>query len=81
MANTRTPLSDDLQQKIEEIALEQNREPAEVLDEAVRRYIGIRTLEKLAERNEQRARAMGIREEDVPRLVDEVRRENQSRGR
>jgi hypothetical protein len=29
----------------------------------------------------QRARDKGIREEDVPRLVEEVRRENAERGR
>ena len=63
------------------MALEQNRPAFEILDEAVRRYIGVKTLERLAEKNEQRARAKGLREEDVPRLADQVRRENQARGR
>jgi predicted transcriptional regulator len=81
MAETKTPLSEDLQKKIAEIAREQNRKPAEVLDEAVRRYVGVQRLEKLARKGEQRARALGIREEDVPRLVEEVRRENRDRER
>ena len=46
MPETKTPLSDELQGQIEEIAREQNREPAEVLDEAVRRYVGVQRLEK-----------------------------------
>jgi predicted transcriptional regulator len=81
MAHIQTPLSEDLQQKIEEIAREQNREPAEVLDEAVRRYVGVQALERLAQNGEKYARARGIKEEDVPRLVKEVRRENRERGR
>jgi predicted transcriptional regulator len=79
MTGTPSTLSDDLQQKIDEIAREQNRKPSEVLEEAVRRYIGVRKLEQLAEKGERRARALGIREEDVPRLVEEVRREDRGR--
>lgn len=32
-------------------------------------------------RNEQRAREMGLTEEDVPRLVEEYRREKRERSR
>ena len=81
MPETKSPLSDELQQQIETIAREQKREPAEVLEEAVRRYVGVQRLEKLAQKGGERARKLGIREEDVPRLVDEVRRENKERGR
>ena len=81
MTPTKTPLSDELQQQIEQIAQEQNREPAEVLEDAVRKYIWVRRLERLAEKGEARARGLGIREEDVPRLVKEVRQENRDRGR
>jgi hypothetical protein len=48
---------------------------------AVRRYLAVRRLEQFAEKGEERARARGIREEDVPSLVEEVRRENRERGR
>jgi len=76
-----TILSDDLRQRVEDFAREQNREPAEVLEEAVRRYAGAYRLERFAEKAGTHARALGIKEEDVPRLVDEVRRENEARGR
>jgi predicted transcriptional regulator len=81
MPETKSLLSDELQKQIEQLAREQNRDPTEVLEEAVRRYVGMQRHEKLAQKSEERARALGIREEDVPRLIDEVRRENRDRGR
>jgi predicted transcriptional regulator len=81
MTETKTQLSDELQQRVNEIAREQNRQPAEILEEAVRRYFAVRRLERLAQKGEERARALGIREEDVPGLVEEVRRENRVRVR
>jgi hypothetical protein len=77
---SKTLISDELQKPIEGIAREQNREPGEVLEEAVRAHAGVRRLERLAGKGEARARALGIREEDVQRLVDEVRRENRERA-
>jgi hypothetical protein len=32
----------------------------------VRRYVGVQRLERLAQKGEERARKLGIREEDVP---------------
>ena len=81
MTDAKEVLSEELLQQIEECARTQNRKPSEVLEEAVRRYMAVRRLERLAERGEERARARGIREEDVPSVVDEVRRENKVRGR
>jgi predicted transcriptional regulator len=81
MTVVKTPLSDELQAQIEQLAREQNRELVDVLEDAVRRYIASKRFERLAEKGEERARALGIREEDVPRLVEEVRRENRERGR
>ena len=77
----KTTLSDESQQQIEQLAREQQREPGEVLEEAVRRYAVACRLERFADKMGQRARDKGIREEDVPRLVEEVRRENAERGR
>jgi predicted transcriptional regulator len=74
-------LSDDLLRQIEETARAQNRKPSEVLEEAVKQYLDKESWVKFVERNEARAKAMGIAENDVPRLVEEVRRENQERGR
>jgi len=81
MTDDKQLLSDELLQQIEDCAREQNRKPSEVLEEAVRRYMALRRLERLAERGEERARARGIREEDVPSLVQEVRQEKIVRGR
>jgi predicted transcriptional regulator len=79
MPETKSPLSEELQRQVEELAREQHRQPSEVLEDAVRRYVGVKTLERLAKKGEARARALGIKEEDVPRLVEEVRRENRGR--
>ena len=74
-------LSDDLLRQLEETARAQNRTPSEVLEEAVREYLDKQSWVEFVERNERRARDMGISESDVPRLVSEVRRENEKRGR
>lgn len=81
MAATNIPLVEELQQQIERVAREQNREPAEVLEDAVRRYLGNQKLERFAEKAGQVARRKRIREQDIPRLVQEVRRENETRER
>ncbi|HXJ95880.1 MAG TPA: hypothetical protein VMT20_23825 [Terriglobia bacterium] len=81
MRDTKELLSDGLLRKVEETAQAQNRKPADVVEEAVGRYLAGQRLEDLGARLERRARAKGIREKDVPRLVDEVRRENEARGR
>ena len=82
MATEPKPLiSDDLMHQVEQTAREQNREPAEVVEEAVGRYLASQRLASFADKMERRVREKGIREEDVPRLVEEVRRENEARGR
>jgi predicted transcriptional regulator len=73
--------SDDLRRQLEETARAQNGTPSEVLEEAVREYLDKQSWVEFVERNERRARDMGISESDVPRLVSEVRRENEKRGR
>jgi len=81
MTNGRSLLSQDLFLQVAETAREQSREPAEIVEEAVGRYLASQRLMRFSERAERKARAKGIAEEDVPRLVDEVRRENESRER
>jgi predicted transcriptional regulator len=79
MTDAKQLLSDDLVRQIEETARAQNRRPAEVLEEAVRQYLEKQSWVEFVKRNEERARQMGITENDVPRLVEEVRRENRGR--
>ena len=49
MQQTTTLLSDELRKQIEELALHQHREPAEVLEDAVRRYAANYGLDRLSE--------------------------------
>lgn len=81
MTNANSLLSDDVRRRVEDLARQQKREPAEVLEEAVRRYAATCRLERFADRMEKSARARGINEEDVPSLIEQVRRENQLRDR
>ena len=76
MTDSRGWLSDELLLQVEETARAQNRQPAEVVADAVRSYLEGQSWKRFAEENERRARARGISEGDVDRLISEVRREN-----
>jgi predicted transcriptional regulator len=80
MTTPKTLLSDESRQQIEQLAREQHREPSEVLEEAVRRYAAECRLDRLQGKLGARAKKLGIRENDVPELVQQVREENK-RGR
>jgi hypothetical protein len=80
MANGKELLSDDMLHKVEDLAREQHREPAEVLEDAVNRYAAECRLDRLQSKLGARAKKLGIRESDVPDLVHQVREENH-RGR
>ncbi len=71
----RPLLSDDLLQQVEEIARAQNRNSEDVVSEAVRKYLGEQSWIRFVEKNEARARTMGIGEEDVDRLISELHSE------
>ena len=81
MTGVKTPLSDELQEQIERVARDQNRQPVEVLEDAVCKYLDDRKWQSLVARSEQCAKDKGLTEADVPRLTEEVRRENRSRER
>ncbi|HWF10067.1 MAG TPA: hypothetical protein VG297_16480 [Bryobacteraceae bacterium] len=74
-------LSDELLREVQETARAQNKQPAEVVTEAVSKYVKDRKWARFVERNEQRARELGITEQDIPRLIAETRLENKQRGR
>ncbi len=78
MTDANELLSPELIRKIEEAARTENRNAAEVVRDAVKQYLDQSWVEFVA-RNERRAKDMGLMEEDVPRLVEEYRRENRSR--
>jgi predicted transcriptional regulator len=81
LANGKALLWDELLHKVEETARAQNRQPEEVVAEAVNKYLEDQGWARFVERNEARAQRKGIREEDVDRLIAEVRRENAQNGR
>lgn len=57
MTDARDILSQSLIDRIEVCAREQGRKPAEILEEAIGRYMASRRLARLAERGEALARA------------------------
>ena len=69
-------LSDELRQRVENLARQENREASEILEEAVNRYAAGCMLSRLQDRLSGKATGLGIRESDVPELVRQVRREN-----
>ena len=74
-------ISNEMLEKLEQTAREQQREPIEVVEEALGRYFASQRLAKLGEKLNRNAVSKGIREEDVPDLVQQVRRENATRDR
>jgi predicted transcriptional regulator len=81
MTDGKKLLSDELLHQVEEAARAQNRKPAELLQEAVQKYLEELSWQAFVGKAEERNRAKGVSEMDVPRLIDEVRRENRDRGR
>jgi metal-responsive CopG/Arc/MetJ family transcriptional regulator len=69
-------LPNGLQTEIEKVARAQARTVNEVLAEAVDRYIREKQWQSLKSYGRQKARARGIKERDVLRLIAESRREH-----
>jgi hypothetical protein len=51
----------------------------ELTNEAAKRYLALRRLDKLQRYGEKRAEELGITEEDIPRLIGETRGQNRGR--
>jgi predicted transcriptional regulator len=81
MSDATEFLTDELVQQVKALAVAQNRKPVEVLQEAVAQYAQKQSWREFVNRNEKRAAALGLTEDDVPRLVQEVRREKREHGR
>ena len=77
MADTKVLLSEELLREVREAAAAEQRSVDEVLTDAVRRYLTERKWQSLVESGSRRARDMGLTEDDVPRLVEEARRDRQ----
>lgn len=65
--------------ELQAAANEEHRTREELLREAVERYLRDRRWQGLLAYGEQQARSLDLSEEDVPRLIEEYRRERKSR--
>lgn len=61
-------------------AEEEHRAPGEVVRKALERYMEDREWNKVFAYGESRAKALGLTEEDVPRLIAEYRQEKRQGG-
>jgi len=61
--------------EIREAASEERRTTEELVQEAVERYLKDRRWQRLLTYGEERARSLGLTEADVPRLIEEYRKE------
>jgi predicted transcriptional regulator len=66
--------------EIQAAADEEKRSAEDVLREAIERYLRNRRWQRTFAYGEERARALGLSEEDIPRLIAESRQE-QRQGR
>ena len=81
MAAGNILLPEPLFAEIRSAAEAQHRTPDELAANAIRQYLKERNWVQFVERNERRARDMGITEGDVDRLIAEYRSENRQHGR
>jgi len=61
--------------EIQAAADEEKRPAEEMLREAIERYLRNRRWQRIFVYGEERARALGLSEEDIPRLIAEFRQE------
>jgi metal-responsive CopG/Arc/MetJ family transcriptional regulator len=73
-------IPESLLAEVEKAAHAENRSAEDVVKNAIERYLEERGWQKFVENNEGRARATGIGEGDVERLISEARRENEQRS-
>jgi prevent-host-death family protein len=59
----------------EKVAKEENRTRSQLIREALRRYVAERELRRLQRYGMEKAKELGLKEEDVQRLIDEYRAE------
>lgn len=63
--------------EVEKVARAQERTVSQVLADAVDRYVKDETWRRLRAYGEEKARASGLMEDDVPRLIEESRKEHE----
>jgi metal-responsive CopG/Arc/MetJ family transcriptional regulator len=81
MAAGNISLPEPLMTEIQSAADAQHRTADDLAADAVRQYLEKQSWVQFVEQNERRAKELGITEDDIPRLIAEVRRENKERQR
>jgi len=81
MAAGNISLPEPLLAEIQSAAEAQHRTADELAADAIRQYLKEQSWVQFVERNESRAKEMGITEGDVDRLITEYRAENQQHWR
>jgi metal-responsive CopG/Arc/MetJ family transcriptional regulator len=76
MTGGKDLLPEELLHQVEEVARAQHREPAELVTDAVRKYLDQQSWLQYIERNDAKTRKAGISEADVEPLLSEARSEN-----
>lgn len=74
-------LAPEMREAVEEAARAEQRQPDELVQDAVRRYLKDRHWEALVSYGRERARALGYKPSDVNRLIAEQRRESRAHER
>ena len=79
MAAGETPtIPSDLMVQVESLARQEGRPAGDLIAEALKEYLDERAWKSLINSGVQNARALGLTEEDVPRLIAEYRSEQRS---
>ncbi len=88
MATGNITLPDELLPRLEAVARAENKTADDIATEAVEKLLQERAKDwemgkwrDFVADNKHRAEAMGIREEDIPEIIHEYRREQNRRGR
>ena len=69
----------ELFDRMTEEAAAEGKTADELANEATKRYLAIRRLDRLQRYGQKRAEELGITEEDIPRLIAESRAEQRGR--
>jgi hypothetical protein len=82
MSQLNASIPGELMAEVRKLAQAEERTPDEVVQEAVERYLHSRKLKDIFAYGEERGRRSGIRESDVPSVVEQWRKEHpEGRGR
>jgi hypothetical protein len=80
MAPTKNvAIEPELFERISAEAAAEGKTADELANEAAKRFMALRRLDKLQRYGQQRAADLGIREEDIPNLIAESRAEQRGR--